>query len=177
MLLLKKNIVILGMTGVGKTTIGRILSKKLKKKFIDSDQEIEIASGMRIADFFSKFSEKEFRVLEKKIIIKIISENNGIVISTGAGALSEKKINNFIFSKTISIFLKAKKETIIERLKDNYKNRPKLSIGNLEENIEEMYNKRIINYNQALIKINVDNLSIQDVITEIIKNLDNYAKN
>ena len=52
MLKLKKNILIIGMTGVGKTTIGRLLSKKLKKKFFDSDHEIELASGLRISDFF-----------------------------------------------------------------------------------------------------------------------------
>ena len=54
MLKLKKNILIIGMTGVGKTTIGRLLSKKLKKKFFDSDHEIELASGLRIPDFFFK---------------------------------------------------------------------------------------------------------------------------
>ena len=63
----KNNIVILGMTGVGKTTIGKILSKILKFKFIDVDYEIEKASNLKVYDFFSQYGENEFRKLEKKI--------------------------------------------------------------------------------------------------------------
>ena len=67
----KNNIVILGMTGVGKTTIGKILSKIIKFEFIDIDNEIERASNLKVHDFFEKYGEKEFRNLEKKIFFKI----------------------------------------------------------------------------------------------------------
>ena len=62
----KNNIVILGMTGVGKTTIGKILSKILKFKFIDVDYKIEKASNLKVSDFFEKYGEEEFRELEKR---------------------------------------------------------------------------------------------------------------
>ena len=69
MILKKNNIVLVGMTGVGKTTIGKILSKTTNFDFIDVDSEIEKASNMKIADFFIKYSEKEFRDVEKKILV------------------------------------------------------------------------------------------------------------
>ena len=71
MILEKKNIVLIGMTGVGKTTIGRILSKILRKGFIDIDFEIEKASGHKITDIFEKYGEDEFRILEGKVLSKI----------------------------------------------------------------------------------------------------------
>ena len=70
----KKNIVILGMTGVGKTTIGKILSKILKYEFIDIDHEIEKASKLKIHDFFDNYGELEFRKLEKKIFFKSLQK-------------------------------------------------------------------------------------------------------
>ena len=101
MIFIKKNIVMVGMTGVGKTTIGKVLSKKLKKKFFDIDFEIENASGLKIADLFSEYGEKEFRKIEKKIIVKILNDYSEAIISTGAGIFNNKKINNL--RKTIKI--------------------------------------------------------------------------
>ncbi|MAZ07720.1 MAG: shikimate kinase [Rickettsiales bacterium] len=164
----RKNILIIGMTGVGKTTIGRLIAKKLNKKFFDSDHEIELASGLRINDFFTKFGEKEFRKLEKKIITKLINQNKNIVISTGAGFLSNTKFNKFVFSESICIFLNAKIETLYQRLIGNIRNRPKLNEGNLKENLKKMHKSRTQEYMNAQIKIEVDELSIADILTLIL---------
>ena len=166
-----KNILIVGMTGVGKTTIGRLLAKKLNRKFFDSDYEIEIASGLRVTDFFSRFGEKEFRKLEKKIITKLINQNKNVIISTGAGFLSDSKFNEFIFSESICIFLSAKIETLHQRLTGNIRNRPKLNKVNLKENLKEMYKSRIHEYMNSQIKIEVDELSIPDILTLIFDSL------
>jgi shikimate kinase len=167
----KKNILIVGMTGVGKTTIGRLLAKKLNKKFFDSDHEVELASGLRISDFFTKFGEKEFRKLEKKIITKLINQNKNIVLSTGAGFLSDIKFNEFIFSESLCIFLSAKIDTLHQRLIGNIRNRPKLNEGNLRENLNKMYESRNQEYIKAQIKIEVDELSIPDILTLILDSL------
>tara|TARA_B100000686_G_C16689095_1_gene916547 strand:+ start:662 stop:1198 length:537 start_codon:yes stop_codon:yes gene_type:complete len=176
MIFIKKNIVMVGMTGVGKTTIGKVLSKKLKKKFFDIDFEIENASGLKIADLFSEYGEKEFRKIEKKIIVKILNDYSEAIISTGAGIFNNKKINNLILKKSICVFLKAKKKTLYNRLKNNLYNRPKLTIGKLEDNIEEMYKNRIKNYNRAHIIVEVDHLSINEVSSLIIENLAKYEE-
>lgn len=170
----KNNIVILGMTGVGKTTIGKILSKILKFKFIDIDYEIEMASDLKVHDFFEKYGEKEFRELERKILLRSLQKKDNTIISTGAGILSEKKIISEIKKKSISIFLDISMSNLLNRLKHNTRNRPKLR-GDLKKNLENMYKNRITNYNQADIKISVNNLTAGDIVSRIIKKL-NYEK-
>ena len=172
----KNNIVMLGMTGVGKTTIGKILSKVLKAKFIDIDHEIEKASNLKIYDFFNQYGENEFRKLEKKVLLKSLYNTNKSVISTGAGILTDNEIISLIQTNSVSIFLDIKISNLLERLKYNLKNRPKLKKGSLKENLEIMYNNRISRYNQANIKIPVDELSTADVVSEIVKKLNDYDK-
>ncbi len=172
----KNNIVMLGMTGVGKTTIGKILSKVIKAKFIDIDYEIEKASNLKVYDFFSQYGENEFRKLEKKVFLKSLSNTNKSVISTGAGILSDNEIISSIQTNSLSIFLDIKISNLVERLKYNLKNRPKLKKKNLKENLETMYKSRISSYNQANIKITVDGLSAADVVSRIVKKLNNYDK-
>ena len=172
----KNNIVMLGMTGVGKTTIGKILSKVIKAKFIDIDYEIEKASSLKVYDFFGQYGENEFRKLEKKVLMKSLSNTNKSVISTGAGILSDNEIISSIRTNSFSIFLDIKISNLVERLKYNLKNRPKLKKRNLKENLEIMYKTRISGYNQANIKITVDGLSATDVVSRIVKKLNNYDK-
>ena len=88
----KNNIVILGMTGVGKTTIGKILSKIIKFKFIDTDNEIERASNLKVHDFFEKYGEKEFRELEKKVFLRSLQKKKYYYIDRGRYIKSEEII-------------------------------------------------------------------------------------
>ena len=171
----KNNIVILGMTGVGKTTIGKILSKILKFQFIDIDYEIEKAAKLKVHDFFETYGEDAFRQLEKKVFFKSLKKKKNTIISTGAGILSDEEIILKIKKESISIFLDIKIFNLENRLKFNTRNRPKLKKGNLKTNLENMYKSRINNYNQADIKISVDELPAGDIISRIIKKL-NYEK-
>ena len=171
----KNNIVILGMTGVGKTTIGKILSKILKFKFIDVDYKIEKASNLKVSDFFEKYGEEEFRELEKKIFLKSLQSKDNTIVSSGAGILSDEEIILEMKKKSISIFLDINTSNLVNRLKYNIRNRPKLQRGNLKKNLENMYKNRITNYNQADIKISVNELPAGDVVSRIIKKL-NYEK-
>ena len=171
----KNNIVILGMTGVGKTTIGKILSKFLKFRFIDTDNEIEKASNLKVSDFFEKYGEVEFRELEKKIFLKSLQSKDNTIVSTGAGILSDNEIILEIKKKSISIFLDINISNLVNRLKYNTRNRPKIQKGNLRKNLENMYKNRVSNYNQADIKISVNELPAGDVVSRIIKKL-NYEK-
>lgn len=85
-----QNIVFVGMSGCGKSTVGKILSKKIGKQFIDTDKEIEKAEGDTIPNIFSKFGEKYFREKEAKIVEKF-AKQKGIIIATGGGAVCNKK--------------------------------------------------------------------------------------
>lgn len=86
----KKNIVLTGMPGSGKSTTGRILSQKLRREFVDTDKEIEKETGTKIKAFFEKFGEEKFREIEAQVI-KTVSSKSGIVIATGGGAILKEE--------------------------------------------------------------------------------------
>ena len=166
-----KNIVLIGMAGVGKTTVGRVLSKKIQRKFLDMDQEFEDQTKIRITDFFAVYGEKEFRKIERRIINDVLTKNKKLVVSAGGGIFSNDEIRDLIIKKSITFFLDSSIETLAERLKKNFSNRPLLNKGNLRDNIEKLYQKRIKDYMMAKHIILVDNLSVEDVVLNIIKRI------
>ena len=177
MILEKKKIVLLGMTGVGKTTIGRVLSKILRRTFIDIDFEVEKASGQKIHHIFERYGENEFRKIEKKTLYRLLDSENNLVIATGAGILGDQKTIDVIKENSICIFLEIKMNNLVERLTNNIKSRPLLKNVNLREKLENMIKKRKENYIQAHIVIPVDGLTIPDIVRRIINNLKYYGKN
>jgi len=166
-----KNIVLIGMAGVGKTTVGRVLSKKIQRKFLDMDQEFEDQTKIRITDFFAIYGEKEFRKIERRIINDVLTKNKKLVVSAGGGIFSNDEIRDLIIKKSITFFLDSSIETLAERLKKNFSNRPLLNKGNLRDNIEKLYQKRIKDYMMANHIILVDDLSVEDVVLNIIKRI------
>ena len=166
-----KNIILVGMAGVGKTTVGRVLSKKIQRKFLDMDQEFEDQTKIRITDFFDIYGEKEFRKIERRLINNVLTKNKKLVVSAGGGIFSNDEIRDLIIKKSITFFLDSSIETLAERLKKNFSNRPLLNKGNLRDNIEKLYQKRIKDYMMAKHIILVDGLSVEDVVLNIIKRI------
>ena len=166
-----KNIVLIGMAGVGKTTVGRLLSKKIDRKFLDIDQEFEEETKIRISEFFDIYGEKEFRRIERRIIKDVLTKNHKLVVSAGGGIFSNDEIRDLIIKKSDTFFLDSSIKNLTERLKKNFINRPLLNKGNLRDNIEKLYDKRIKNYMMAKHIILVDNLSVEDVVFNIIKRI------
>ncbi len=163
---LKKNLIFLGMMGSGKSSIGVLISKKLKCKFIDTDDEIEKISKMKILDLFEKKGEKYFRGLEEKISLKNLKEDNS-VISLGGGAFINNNIRKEILSNHYSFWLNWKDETIINRIK-NSKKRP--VILNLNKNeIKDLIDRRSKIYSKAMFKIDCDNLTKSEIVNKVIK--------
>ena len=177
MILEKKKIVLLGMTGVGKTTIGRVLSKILRRTFVDIDFEVEKASGQKIHHIFEEYGENEFRKIEKKTLSRFLNTEKDFVISTGAGILGDQETIDDIKKKSICIFLEIKINNLVERLNNNFKSRPLLKNGDLRKKLENMIKNRIQNYEQAHIIIPVDGLSIPDIVRRVINNLKYHDKN
>ncbi len=176
MKLKKKHIVLVGMTGVGKTTIGRFLSKEISYNFIDVDIEIERATNLKIKDFFKTYGENEFRKIEKSIFMTAFLKNKNTVFSPGAGIFSGKELQNVILNQSICIFLNARISFLVSRLKKNISNRPMLSEGKLEETLKQMYIKRVKYYAKSHITIDVEETSISDILSKILKALKNYEK-
>ncbi len=108
-------IVLIGMMGVGKSTIGRRLAARLDLPFVDADSEIETAAGMTIADIFERFGEAQFRDGERRVIARLIDGERKIV-ATGGGAFMNAETRALILARARAIWLHADIETLVDRV-------------------------------------------------------------
>ncbi len=167
----KENIVFLGMMGSGKSSIGTLVSKKLKLDFFDVDRLIENKLDMKISQIFNLKGEKFFREVEKNLTLKILKKNK-IVVALGGGAFINKDIRNEILKSHLSFWLKWNSKTLIERLRNNAK-RPIVSKSTNDE-LMEIIKKRSNFYSKAMYKINCNNLTKNEIVNKI---LDIYENN
>ena len=168
----QSSIILIGMMGVGKTSIGRLLSEEISLPFYDTDNEIEKELELSINDIFEKHGEDYFREKEMAIFKSLINKETS-VISSGGGSFINKDIQKKIKENCISVWLKANEQTLIERLK-NSKNRPLLDVGNRKEVLSLLLKEREKEYLKADIKIVVDGLDESLVIRKILKSLKSY---
>jgi shikimate kinase len=162
----RKNLVLLGMMGVGKTTIGKIVARKQGMEFIDTDENIEEKCSMSISEIFKKKGEKFFRIEEQKEVLKSIKKSN-CVIALGGGAFINETIRNAILKNTISMWLDTDLKTLNKRIKWN-KKRPLVSRKNNQKKINELYLERKNIYKLADHKINCNNLNKENIVKRII---------
>tara|TARA_Y100000590_G_C15029183_1_gene754374 strand:- start:3 stop:515 length:513 start_codon:yes stop_codon:yes gene_type:complete len=167
---IKKNLVLLGMMGVGKSTTGKYVAKKLKINFFDVDRLIEKNNNMKIAQIFEQKGEKYFRKNEEFFSLKYLDKKKS-VISLGGGAFINNKIRNKVLSNCVSIWLNLSLENLYKRLKNN-KKRPMIN-KNDPENIKKLFEERKKIYCLANYEINCDNLTINELSEKIIKLYEN----
>tara|TARA_Y100000992_G_C21260517_1_gene491045 strand:+ start:25 stop:531 length:507 start_codon:yes stop_codon:yes gene_type:complete len=163
---LKKSLVLTGMMGVGKSTIGRLLAKRLKIKFIDVDKIIEKNEGKSIKNIFEDNGEKYFRKIEEKITFQIIKKKNA-VIALGGGAFINNAIRKKVLKTCISIWLKVSLEKLLVRYKRNNR-RPLLDKKKMEINVKKIYQTRKNIYRLANFKVNCDNINKTQIVDKIL---------
>jgi shikimate kinase len=168
----KKNLVLLGMMAVGKTTIAKIVAKRHDLKFIDTDKNIENECSMTISEIFKKEGEKFFRIEEEKEVLKSLKKDK-CIIALGGGAFINKNIRNKILKHSISIWLDLDLKTLSNRIKWN-KKRPLLDRLDNYEKINELYSKRKNIYKLANHKINCKNLKKENIAKKIIELYEKY---
>ena len=164
---MKKNLVLTGMMGVGKSTIRKALSNTLNMNFFDTDQIIEKEENALIKDIFMNKGEEYFRKVEKKISIEKINEKNSI-IALGGGAFVNKDIRESVLKNAISFWLNVDLKILLKRL-SGVKKRPLLNEGNLEEKMYEIYEKRKYTYSLANFKIDCNENNIPMIVNKICK--------
>ena len=160
-----KNIVLIGMPACGKSTIGYWLSQKIGYPLLDTDKYLEEKENRIISDIFSNEGEEYFRNLETKYL-KELSEKEGLIISTGGGAVKKKENIDILKQNGIVIFLN---RTIADISKENHENRPLLQDI---DNIQKLYDERIDlykKYSDIIIKNNDDMSIIVDRIITALK--------
>ncbi len=168
----KSIICLVGMMGVGKTTIGSRLAKKLGYYFIDSDQEIEDIEAISINEIFATKGESYFRELEKNFIIDNLQRDEKIVFSLGGGAFINEKTRLAIKSKATSIWLKASTDEIYARLSKK-KNRPLINQAHDKKNIIiDLLKARESIYQMADFNIDTSGKACGKIIKEIFEKLD-----
>ena len=163
---MKKNLVLIGMMGSGKSTISRLLSDITNQNVFDTDKLIEKETKLKINEIFQKKGEDFFRKIEEKIVLNSLKFSNNI-IDIGGGAFLNDKIREKIKSNCISVWLKCSEETLIPRIK-NSKKRPKAYLLK-EKDLIKLINNRSKIYSKADYKINCDTLTKKEIINKILK--------
>ena len=166
----RKNIVFLGMMGSGKTSMGKLISEKLKLDFFDIDRCIEKKLNLKIVDIFKVKGEKFFREIEEKITLNTLNQKN-IVVSLGGGAFLNKKIRDEVLKNHESFWLKLDPKTILKRIKNSPK-RPIAIKANNNEHIN-LIKKRSKLYSKAVNHIDCDTLSKINIAKKIINIYEN----
>ena len=162
----KKNLVLIGMMGSGKSTIGFLISKRLNIKFIDIDNVLENDSKMKIAEIFKKKGEKIFRNLEEKITLKSLNSINN-VISLGGGGFINEKIRKEVLRNSFSFWLNCDIKTLLSRIK-NSKKRP-IAFKLSDSELAELITQRTKIYSKAQFKINCHKLKKTEIVNKILK--------
>lgn len=149
------HIALIGMMGVGKTTIGRRLAKRLSREFFDSDEEIEAASGRTVSGYFTDHGESEFREGEKRVITRLVKPEivkHPIVLATGGGAFTHDPTREILLENSLTIWLKGDIDTIMERVSRNNK-RPLLQVADPRAKVQELIDARHPLYAKAHLHI------------------------
>jgi shikimate kinase len=151
MLHYSKTIVLVGIMGSGKSRVGRELAKYMKLPFVDSDREIEAEAGCSISEMFERFGETEFRLKEKKTMLRLL-QGKPRVVASGGGGFIQPDIRAAIKEKAISVWLKADLHDLVQRVSRN-KKRPLLKGGNVEGKLRELMEVRYPVYAEADITV------------------------
>jgi shikimate kinase len=161
-----RSVVLVGMMGAGKSTIGRRLSARLRLPFLDADTEIEAAAGMSIPDIFETRGEPDFRDGEARVIARLL-DSGSCVLATGGGAFMREETRLRIRDKAVSIWLKADAEIIMRRVKRRA-DRPLLQTEDPEATIGRLIGEREPVYQHADLTIWSRDVPHEKIVDECI---------
>lgn len=168
-------IVLVGLMGAGKSTVGRRLANTLEVDFIDSDNEIMEAAGCSISDIFEGYGEAIFRDLEQRVILRLIT-GDPCVIATGGGAFIQPTIREAIKQKSTSVWLKAELPVLVERV-SRRDNRPLLMTGDKSDILQKLIDERYPIYERADLTIDSNMGTHESVVENIIAALKQRKQN
>src|ERR1700680_1247345 len=166
-LLGSRSIVLVGMMGVGKSSIGRRLATRLGVPFIDADSEIEKAAGMSIADIFARHGEADFRSGEARVIARLL-DGGPQVLATGGGAVLNADTRVAIKAKGVSIWLSAEFDVLMRRINKRKNDRPMLQTADPAATLRELLVAREPAYAQADLTVQSREVPHDAIVSEIM---------
>ena len=156
---------------VGKSAVGRNLAKRLHKTFVDLDRMIEKRAGLKVREIFELKGEPYFRALEKETLAEVLQEP-GHVIATGGGVVMDEENLRVLRERTLLVCLIASTDAILSRVGNGSK-RPLLKGPNRRERVEELLQLRADKYSQAHMTIDTSQLTLQQVVDQIVSAVEN----
>ena len=168
----KKTIVLVGIMGAGKTTVGKILADRIGIQFVDADQEIERAAGCTITDIFEKYGEAEFRKGEERVISRILS-GQPCVLATGGGAFMSQATRLLIKKTATSVWLRVSFEVLAKRL-EKRSGRPLLQTVDPQQTLRALINKRYPIYNGADLIVEAKDDAVDITVSKVVECLGDY---
>jgi shikimate kinase len=167
-----RNIVLVGMMGAGKSSVGRRLAAALDLPFSDADAEIELAANQTIPEIFANFGEEHFRNGERRVIARLL-KSGPQVIATGGGAFMNTQTRRAIAKRGISVWLKADLAVLMERVRRK-SNRPLLKEANPETVMRRLLTERTPIYELADITVASRDTPHADVVSEVLSAVDRF---
>lgn len=164
----RRSIVLVGMMGVGKSSIGRRLGVRLGVAFVDADAEIEKAAGMSIAEFFARHGEADFRSGEARVIARLL-EGGPQVLATGGGAVMNAETRAAIKSKGVSIWLSAELDVLMRRINKRKNDRPMLQTADPAATLRQLLAEREPVYALADITVQSREVPHDAIVAEILR--------
>ncbi len=171
---LDRPIVMVGLMGAGKTSVGRALARRLGVLFVDSDKEIEAAAGCSVVDIFSMYGESEFRRVEQKVIERILDTEPRVkVLSTGEGAFITPAVRDILLKNSLTIWLKADLELLVKRTKTR-DTRPQLLHADSRQILGQLIDERYQTYAMADITVKTQDESLRKTLDKVVDAIKKY---
>ena len=170
---LDRPVVLVGLMGAGKTTVGRRLARRLELAFKDADAEIESAAGRTVAEIFEDFGEAGFRDGERRVIARLLSDGGPMVLALGGGAFVDADTRALAKDRAVTVWLKADLDTLMERV-SRRDDRPLLRADDPRAVMADLMERRAPFYAEADITVDVDDASHDATASRIVEALEGH---
>ncbi|NLV17285.1 MAG: shikimate kinase [Syntrophomonadaceae bacterium] len=166
----KKNIVLIGFMGTGKTAVGTRLAARLGREFVDTDKEVEKVTGLAVRDIFLKHGQTRFRS-EEALIVQKLAAGKGLVIATGGGSIINPENLTLLKEDGILVCLQAEPEEILRRVNKKRHTRPLIKKSMTAEDILELLRERQEYYDNADLFVDTSRLEPDEIVNKILQKL------